>query len=129
MKNILLPIILTVIALIIIVIFKTYNSREIKNISNIKYEIHTNYSQGTFDYSKRGYYVDTYKMLNSPWFYIITMGEKNTGGYSIEILQVKIDENNNVKVIVKENSPAMRRNGDYGFYISSCMFRIKRKAK
>ena len=71
----------------------------------ITYEIHNNYKQGSFDYSKRGYYVDTYKMPNSPWFYIITMGKQNSGGYSIEISEVKIDKNNNAEVIVKETSP------------------------
>lgn len=76
-----------------------------KVTDSITYEIHNNYKQGSFDYSKRGYYVDTYKMPNSPWFYIITMGEQNSGGYSIEISEVKIDKNNNAEVIVKENRP------------------------
>jgi len=124
-KNIVLPIILIVIVIIIILAFKIYNSKEIKNISNIKYEIHTNYIQGTFDYSKRGYYVNTYKMPDSPWFYIITMGEKSTGGYSIDILEVKIDDNNNVKVIVEETSPKARRNCNYGIYLSLSVFRVK----
>lgn len=76
-----------------------------KVTDSITYEIHNNYNQGSFDYSKRGYYVDTYKMPNSPWFYIITMGKQNSGGYSIEISEVKIDKNNNAEVIVKETSP------------------------
>ena len=70
-------------------------------ISNIKYEIHNNY-QGS---NKRGYYVDTYNTPNDSILYIISMGEKPTGGYYIEIVDLEIDKDRNVKVTVKENSP------------------------
>ena len=76
-----------------------------KNGNNITYKIHTKYNQGNFDYSKRGYYVDSYYEPNAPWLYIITMGEQTTGGYSIDISNVKIDKNKNVEVIIKENIP------------------------
>lgn len=76
-----------------------------ENASNIKYIIHDNYHQGTFDYSKRGYYVDTLNQPNAPYYYIITMGEQDTGGFSISIIDVKIDNEKNVEVIVKENKP------------------------
>ncbi len=72
---------------------------------SITYKIHDKYDLGSFNHSKRGYYVDTYKMENSPWFYIINMGRQYTGGFSIEIAEVKINENNEVEVIVKENVP------------------------
>ena len=72
---------------------------------SLTYEIYNDYHQWGFDFSKRGYYVNTYKMPDSPWYYIITMGEQSTGGFSLEISEVKIDENNNVEVIVKEKEP------------------------
>ncbi len=77
-----------------------------KITDKISYEVHNNYKEGSFDYTKRGYYINTMKMPNAPWFYIISMGERNTGGYSINISDVKIDDSNNVKVIVKESGPA-----------------------
>lgn len=77
----------------------------LENTSKISYKIHDNYSQGIYDYTKRGYYVDTAYEPNSPFYYIITMGEQNTGGYSISINSVKIDKENNVKVIVEETKP------------------------
>lgn len=36
---------------------------------------------------------------------VIYMGERNTGGYSINVQSVTFDEQNNVKVIVSEHSP------------------------
>ena len=88
------------------------NISDIKNsieqegvISNIIYKIHNNYSQGRYDYSKRGYYVGSFNTPNAPWFYIITMGTQNSGGYSIEIVDLKIDSDRNVKVTVKETTP------------------------
>ncbi len=84
----------------------TYENIINKEINDsITYKIHDKYDHGSFNHSKRGYYVDTYKMENSPWFYIINMGRQYTGGFSIEIDEVKINENNEVEVIVKENVP------------------------
>ncbi len=103
-----------ILILIVIFIFLLKISIDLKsNTSSVEYaagkimtyKIHNDYNQGSFDYSKRGYYINTYKMPNSPWFYIISMGVQYTGGYSIDISEVKIDKNNDVEVIVKENSP------------------------
>jgi len=74
-------------------------------ISGISYTIHDDYNHGNYDYSKRGYYVDTLNQPNAPYYFIITMGEKNTGGYSIFITDIKIDKEKNVEVIVKETEP------------------------
>ena len=111
-KKILLVIFIVIIFIVLIKVIIELNypgsSAQIaagKVADSITYEIHNNYSQGGFDYSKRGYYVNTYKMPDSPWFYIITMGKQSSGGYSIEISEVKINKNNDVEVIVKENSP------------------------
>lgn len=71
----------------------------------LTYKIYDDENGQSFDYSKRGYYVNTFKMPDSPWFYIISMGEKSSGGYSIKVNEVNIDKDNNVEVIVKETSP------------------------
>jgi len=72
-------------------------------ISNVTYKIHDNYNN--YHFSRRGYYIDSEDKLNAPYYYIITMGERRTGGYSIFITDLKIDENNNVEVIVHETAP------------------------
>lgn len=115
-----LPIIVLVVLILAFAIIKVTTQKETKQpenisdikqsieeegiISNIKYKIHNNFSQGRYDYSKRGYYIDTENRPNAPWFYIITMGTKNSGGYSIEIVDLEIDKDKNVKVTVKENT-------------------------
>lgn len=111
-KRMLLVMLIVILFIIIIKIVIDLNSQGSsvqiaagKNNNNITYEIHTNYNQGNYDYSKRGYYVDTYYEPNAPWLYIITMGKQKSGGYSIDISSVKIDKKNNVEVIVKENIP------------------------
>ena len=38
-------------------------------------------------------------------FYIITMGEKSTGGYFIEIVDLELDKDGKLKVTAKENTP------------------------
>lgn len=56
-------------------------------------------------FKKRGYYIDTLNQPDAPWFYIIAMGEKNTGGYDIAITSLKIDKEGNARIIVKETKP------------------------
>lgn len=124
-KNVIIILIAIVFIVLIKITIDLNSPGSSVKINSITYKIYDNYNKGSFDYSKRGYYIVTYKMPNSPWFYIITMGTKSTGGYSIEISEIKIDENNNVKIIVKENTPETRRNSNYGIYSSSCMCRIK----
>ena len=46
------------------------------------YYIMGEYTGKNFDVTKRGYYFDTLNQPDAPYFYIICMGEKNTGGYS-----------------------------------------------
>lgn len=111
-KKILLIILVTILLIVLIKIVVDLNnpgsSIQIaagKINNDITYKIHNNYTEGSFDYSKRGYYVDTYYEPNAPWFYIISMGLQNTGGFSIEISEVKVDKNSDVEVIVKENKP------------------------
>lgn len=111
-KKILLLILIVILLVILIKVVIDLNSPgssaqisagKINN--NITYKIHNDFKVESFDYSKRGYYIDTYKTPNAPWFFIISMGEQSTGGFSIEISKVEIDESNNVKITVKENKP------------------------
>lgn len=71
------------------------------NISEISYKIYDDYNQGPYDYTKRGYYIDMLKQLDSPKWYIITSGERPEQSYII-IQDIKIDTEKNVEVIVKE---------------------------
>jgi len=56
-------------------------------------------------YSKRGVYIDTEKRPDSPWYYTIASGTKNSGGYGIIVKEVNIDEEENIEIIVEEISP------------------------
>lgn len=133
-KKILLTILIVALAVILFISIKTVmdindsdNSileKAGKVTGNITYKIHNNYNEGKFDYSKRGYYINTLKMPDSPWFYIISMGERSSGGYSIEISEVKID-GDNVKVIVEESGPKSRWYSNYGIYLSKSMYRAE----
>ncbi len=73
------------------------------NISGINYKIYNNYNQGRYDYSKRGYYIDTLNMPGSPWFCIITSAEKPEDSY-IVIQDIKVDAEKNVEIIIKEHT-------------------------
>lgn len=73
--------------------------------SNLIYTIDNNMGAYNSKYSKRGVYYDTLNSVDAPSFYIIAMGIRNTGGYSIIIDKVNIDKYNNVEVIVKETNP------------------------
>ena len=56
------------------------------------------------DITKRGYYMDTLDEPNAPYYYIICMGEQNTGGYSLKIKEVNQVEDK-TEIIVKEIEP------------------------
>jgi len=71
-----------------------------------KYSIDNEMDYYDSNYSKRGIYYDTLNEPNAPSFYTIAMGSQSSGGYNISIEEVKIDEDNNVEVIVKETKPS-----------------------
>lgn len=90
---------------------KSDNKKEINNDSKIKlvegtdYNINEEFKGKYLDITKRGYYIDTLDQPNAPYYYIICMGEKNTGGYSLKIKEVnKIDDQ--IEVIVEEIIPS-----------------------
>lgn len=56
------------------------------------------------DVTKRGYYIDTLNQPNAPYLYVICMGEKNTGGYSLKVKEVNINDEK-TEIIVEEVVP------------------------
>ena len=81
---------------IIFEIFENYNV-----FSELKYEIVGKNEYYLSKYKERGY---TYEKVNDTYICVISMGEKNTGGYSIEVKKVKIKDNS-VTIYVTEKSP------------------------
>lgn len=56
------------------------------------------------DVSKRGYYIDTLNQPDAPYLYVICMGEKNTGGYSLKVKEVNMN-GEKTEIIIKEIVP------------------------
>ena len=54
---------------------------------------------------ERGYYIDVLEQEGSPYYIVICAGEKNTGGYDIEIVSVDCQDGK-LTITVKETSPA-----------------------
>ena len=79
-------------------------SNKVKLVENTDYFVKGEFTGKYLDVTKRGYYIDSLKQPDSPYFYTICMGEKNTGGYSMKIKEVnKIDAK--TEVIVEEIAP------------------------
>lgn len=57
------------------------------------------------------------------------MGMKGSGGYSIKIVDVKIDKNKNVKVIVKETEPSENMRVTMAFTYPTCRLEFSEKPK
>ena len=80
------------------------NNNKTKLVENTDYFIRGEFTSKYLDITKRGYYIDTLNQRNAPYFYIICMGEKNTGGYSLKVKEVnKVDEK--TEIIVEEIVP------------------------
>lgn len=104
-------IILVILCGILIYVLKT-PKQEYKSVSKsgvlsgIKYEINPDFGGYPLYIRNKGYYIDTLNQPNAPYFYVISMGECPSGGYDIEIVEIKIDDDKNVKVLVKETTPS-----------------------
>lgn len=82
---------------------KTEETSKGKLVENKDYFIRT-YGGQYLDITKRGYYIDTLDEPNAPYYYIICMGEKSTGGYSLTVKEItRVD--GKTEVIVNENTP------------------------
>ena len=86
------------------------NLPEKGNINGIEYSI----SQGNYyspRLSKKGYYIDTYidaeNLPDAPYCYHICSGERSTGGYGIEVVNIEIDADKNAVITVKTTSPGL----------------------
>lgn len=101
-------VIVILIMLIAVVLIGIYIMQTKKDTSKIIYTINNNMNNYDAKYSERGFYINTFKEPDSPWFYTIAMGEQNSGGYSISIEEVTVDDNDNVVVIVKESYPSTK---------------------
>ena len=76
----------------------------VKLVEGKDYKVNGEFSGKYLDFTKRGYYIDTLNEPNAPYFYIICMGEKNTGGYGLKIKEVNKNENK-TEIIVEEIVP------------------------
>ena len=75
-----------------------------KLVENTDYFVRGEFTGKYLDITKRGYYIDTLDQPNAPYFYIICMGKKNTGGYSLKVKEInKVDEK--TEIIVEEIVP------------------------
>ncbi len=75
-----------------------------KLTQGVDYNVNGEFTAKYLDISKRGYYVDTLNQSNAPYLYIICMGQKNTGGYSLKVKEVNtIDKK--TEIIVEEIIP------------------------
>ena len=104
MKKVLLGIICLIFIVCSCLIFKP--KKEPTSNSDIGYKIPCEVSVNVSDYLEPGYYIDTFNKPNSPYLLIITLGKRNTGGYSISVDDIKIDNKSNVSVTVHENKPS-----------------------
>lgn len=80
-----------------------YNKSEIKQV---KYAINNDLPYYNERYKERGVTYDTLNTPNAPSYYFISSGEKSSGGYSISIKEVIVNNDGNVEVIIEESSPS-----------------------
>ncbi len=52
-----------------------------------------------------GFFIDTLEEPDAPYFFFITCGEKNTGGYGVTVTDITVDENENMEITVCFTEP------------------------
>ena len=75
-----------------------------KLIEGTDYNVKGEFTGKYLDISMRGYYIDTLNQPNAPYLYIICMGQKNTGGYSLKVKEVNSIDGK-TEIIVEEIIP------------------------
>lgn len=75
--------------------------------SKLTYSINNELSPYNSKYKERGIYFDTLNQPDAPSIYTIAMGERPTGGFTIKVKSVTIDDDENVVVIVEEETQDM----------------------
>ena len=90
--------------LIVICLFIITRCNKIELKQGTDYHVRGEFTGKYLDISKRGYYIDTMNKPGAPYLYIICMGSKNTGGYSLNVKEVNmIDER--TEIIIEEIAP------------------------
>ncbi len=80
------------------------NFPEKGSINGIEYTItQGNYYNAKSRLSKKGYYIEAMDCIG--YYYYICSGEKSTGGYDIEVVNIEIDADKNAVITVKTTSP------------------------
>ena len=80
------------------------NENKSKLVENTDYKVNGEYKGKSFNLAKRGYYIDTTNEHSSPYLYIICMGQKSSGGYSLKVKEVN-KSGNKTEVIIEEIAP------------------------
>ena len=81
------------------------NSSKIELVKGTDYYVRGEFTGEYLDLTKEGYYIDSLNQINAPYFYIICMGEKNTGGYSLNVKEVN-KVNDKTEIIIEEIVPS-----------------------
>ena len=95
---------LLILFIILSIFIFTGCEKKTKLVENKDYFIRGEFTGKYLDIKNRGYYIDTLDEPNAPYYYIICMGEQNTGGYSLKIKEVNQVEDK-TEIIVKEIEP------------------------
>ena len=96
---------LILIVVLCLFVFSGCNKNDKSKLTEgVDYKINGEFTGQYLDISKRGYYIDTLNQPNAPYFYVICMGQKSTGGYSLKIKEVK-DVDGKIEIIVEEIVP------------------------
>lgn len=98
--------ILILVVMLCLVVFTGCNKNDkTKLTEEVDYKIKGEFTGKYLDISKRGYYIETLNQPDAPYFYIICMGQKNTGGYSLKIKEVNSSDGT-IEIIVEEIVPS-----------------------
>ena len=97
-------ILILVVVLCLLVFTGCNRNDKTKLRDGVDYKINGEFTGKYLDISKRGYYIDTLNQPNAPYLYIICMGQKNTGGYSLKIKEVNSIDGK-TEIIVEEITP------------------------
>ena len=96
---------LILIVVLCLFVFSGCNKNDKSKLTEgVDYKINGEFTGQYLDISKRGYYIDTLNQPKAPYFYVICMGQKSTGGYSLKIKEVK-DVDGKIEIIVEEIVP------------------------
>ena len=93
------------IILLLVFAFAVTGCNKTKLVKGTDYFIRGEFTGQYLDVTKRGYYIDSLNEPNAPYYYIICMGEKNTGGYYLEVKEVNIVDGK-TEIIVEEVTPS-----------------------